>query len=860
MATLHPKPKRGQKIIFNEEGEGTIDTKPQGVMFDPGVPWYNIPLPELHEDKKFVNVDHVSELETCGLLLLKEDSERFSETLGHGTADKRMLQTLISSGTTSDRISALTLLVQESPIHAVKALETLLSICSKKSRNEATQAITTLKDLFIGGLLPDRKLKYMKQQSCLGSKNVTDKHLMVWAFESFLKSFYFKYIQIIEALSFDALLFVKSQMVSTIYDLLKAKPEQEQNLLKLLINKLGDKENKIASKASYSILQLEASHPAMKLVITKEIERFIFAPSTSRTSCYYTLITLNQTVLTHKQVDVANLLIEIYFVFFTKLLFALEKEEVADAPTLEKKSLQSDSKNKKSQKRKKDEDLRKEAEENVNSRVISAVLTGVNRAYPFAEVNSEKFDKHMNTLFAITHTASFNTSVQVLMLIFQASASRDFISDRYYKSLYESLLDPRLTTSSKQSLYLNLLYKSLIIDNNIPRVRAFIKRMVQVSAWQQPPLVTGLFHVIHQLVSATTALRSMFTNAEIHDFDGDEEEVFKDVEEDDVSEDQKVDSDKDGKLSDKQSHSAYVVDNVSVSTKKEHLSYDGRKRDPQYSNADGSCLWEIHPFLNHFHPTVSLLAKSLVYGEKILGKPNLSLHTLNHFLDKFAYRNPKKSAAARGHSIMQPLAGGLSKGYVPGSTYSGVPMNSEQFTSKKQEEIPVDELFFYRFFNDKYIKGKQARKTKVDRDEEGEIDEDEVWKALVDSKPQLEMDEEESDFDSEEMDKAMTDMGSDSEQSADENDNESMASEEKPMFSDEENLSEIAHSEDEFDDTVDFFEDENDLLPFNETDDEEEIQTVDHSETHSHKKKKRKAIKDLPVFADAESYAHLLEN
>jgi hypothetical protein len=39
--------------------------------------------------------------------------------------------------------------------------------------------------------------------------------------------------------------------------------------------------------------------------------------------------------------------------------------------------------------------------------------------------------------------------------------------------LYESLLDPRVATSSKQSLYLNLLYKSLKNDLN---VRALTRR------------------------------------------------------------------------------------------------------------------------------------------------------------------------------------------------------------------------------------------------------------------------------------------------------------------------------------------------------------------------------------------------
>lgn len=31
-------------------------------------------------------------------------------------------------------------------------------------------------------------------------------------------------------------------------------------------------------------------------------------------------------------------------------------------------------------------------------------------------------------------------------------------------------------------------------------------------------------------------------------------------------------------------------------------TYDGRKRDPQYAHAEGSCLWEIVSSFSHFSP------------------------------------------------------------------------------------------------------------------------------------------------------------------------------------------------------------------------------------------------------------------
>ena len=54
------------------------------------------------------------------------------------------------------------------------------------------------------------------------------------------------------------------------------------------------------------------------------------------------------------------------------------------------------------------------------------------------------------------------------------------IPDRYYRALYTSLEDARLATSSKQSMYLNLLFKSMNVDRDKGRVAAFVRRFVQL--------------------------------------------------------------------------------------------------------------------------------------------------------------------------------------------------------------------------------------------------------------------------------------------------------------------------------------------------------------------------------------------
>src|SRR6478735_2096359 len=108
-------------------------------------------------------------------------------------------------------------------------------------------------------------------------------------------------------------------------------------------------------------------------------------------------------------------------------------------------------------------------------------------------------EKHLDTLFRIAHSANFNTGVQALLLIQHLSTSRNIASDRFYRVLYESLLDPRLVSSSKQALYLNLLLRALKNDVDVRRVKAFAKRMLQISGLHQPPFICGLLYVLSQL-------------------------------------------------------------------------------------------------------------------------------------------------------------------------------------------------------------------------------------------------------------------------------------------------------------------------------------------------------------------------
>lgn len=112
---------------------------------------------------------------------------------------------------------------------------------------------------------------------------------------------------------------------------------------------------------------------------------------------YYGVITLNQIMLKKDQSEVAGKMIEVYFEIFGDILGRLpdddEKENddaedgAKEKPKGEKRKRGGES-NGKGKKGSHSNDVDGEVQE-TDSKLIAAVLTGVNRAFPFAKIDDE---------------------------------------------------------------------------------------------------------------------------------------------------------------------------------------------------------------------------------------------------------------------------------------------------------------------------------------------------------------------------------------------------------------------------------------------------------------------------------------
>lgn len=591
------------------------------------------------------------------------------------------LQQANKGGTTADRVAAMALLVQESPIANLKSLDGLIAMMKKRggARGVVVSALDALKELWIDVLLPpDRKLKYLDVQPLQESS--PPRVLLYWGFEDSLKRRFATFLEALEALTLDNLEHLKDRGVKAAYDILTSRPEGEAALLSMLVNKLGDPSRKLASKVGYLLNRLLSNHPGMKLVVVREVERFVFRPGLGPRARYYAVVFLNQIILTNKEASrLPGRLIDLYFTLFKLIIQGRIGTVAAQRDSLQAKA-QSQAQARAARRGKKKVSVKgsqqvagHEAEEGqepgkkdmsspgpggeVDSRMLAALITGVRRAFPFVPSQDVEplIEAHADALFKLVHAGSFGVATQALLLLHQLMSSRNAVSDRFYRALYSMVLSPELPTSTKAPMFLSLLFKALGADVSPKRVAAFLKRLVQVACTSSAQFACGCLMLVSKTLQMRRGLWNLILEAE-DDFDGD----GRDAEQ---QEEHKEQWPAPGQ-------------------------YDAQKRDPQFSNADRSCLWELLILTAHVHPSVVAMARTLLAGVHIKydGDPLKQL-TLGAFLDKFLQKKPKhissgEHVTTKGDSLMQPLR----------------PAGEALLKEAEEQEVAPDEAFFHKFY------------------------------------------------------------------------------------------------------------------------------------------------------------------
>ncbi|KAL1485638.1 hypothetical protein MTO96_001227 [Rhipicephalus appendiculatus] len=333
--------------------------------------------------------------------------------------------------------------------------------------------------------------------------------------------------------------------------------------------------------------------------------------------------------------------------------------------------------------------------------------------------------------------------VQALTLLFQILDAKSSLSDRFYGALYRKALDPALEHSSHQTMFLNLLYKSLKRDTENNRVKAFLKRLLQACLYRSPHLACGILFLVSEVVKLRPTLLDARTfddspkdeiperAVQMDDNDSDGEHYDDAPDDSDEGESSGAikptrsssSGDQTGTTGEKQSAASWVhtklttVDESGAPTveRRRRTGYDPLARNPLYCGAEFCPAWELRHLSRHYHPSVALFAERILRGQPVAypGDP-LQDFTLSRFLDRFVYRNPKAPGA--NEPVMEDQAAsvfGKRRQYTPKGVRK-MDVLSRQYQQQVEANIPPEETFLYRYFKQE----RERRKADKDKDEE----------------------------------------------------------------------------------------------------------------------------------------------
>ncbi|XP_014218700.1 CCAAT/enhancer-binding protein zeta [Copidosoma floridanum] len=759
-------------------------------------------------------------------------------------SDYFWMKTALSKGTIADRVAAGIVLVQDSPKHNLNHLNSLMSQVKVAKHNQCSKIITDLKDLFLCDLLhPQYKLVKFEDQDL----NLLDSHelgmsknkiLALWYFEDQLKEIYDGFVNSLSKIANDTVDLNREKAVTVMNDLLMGNPEQEHNLLAFLINKVGDPSSKVASKAVFCLTKLLHEHPQMKLIVLKEVEKLLFRTNISPRAQYFAICLLTQFLLTKEDTQVATTLIDVYFAFFKACLKKGEPD----------------------------------------SRMMAAILAGVNRAYRFADVNTIKLSDHIDSVYKVVHHGTFNVSLNALSLLFQVVGKDPKQSDRFYMAFYKKLIDPQIGTANKRAIFLNLFYRVLRNDQSILRLHAFIKRILQASISFPANMICATLYTLSQVLKSRKFTNKILTRsaATVKNDDG-EIDLSKTMDEVTVQE---------KKTKTKTKENTVVLSNVIskaveeenkedddvkpvVEVKNEFKAtfYDPFNRNPLRSGANLNFYSELGALARHFHPSVSLFASTIVASKPIeyTGDPLEDL-SLIRFLDRYVFKNPKKLEGKKVSRKNDPLA--HRTGYAPKGVRL-IPVDSPAYIAEKQDRIPVDELFLYQ-----YMQKRGEIKVKQEEDDNESVN-SEDFNDMLDQLSKSKKLEDIDDFDvagdisrKPKKSKVSNDEG---EEGDDELDDEDAEISDEDMENSDMEMGEFDEDDDgEFEDLddmdLDDLDDDMSDIEFNEDDDDDDNDVG--SKQSSKKRKQNKGssinkkfkISDENPFVSAEEFAEMLEN
>lgn len=266
--------------------------------------------------------------------------------------------------------------------------------------------------------------------------------------------------------------------IGALANLLMHIPEGEQKVLPMILNKLGDPSTKVASKALHELTNVAYKHPNMCGVMVIETEKLMFRNNISdRTQRYGLCFLTNLSKLSGENESIK--MVNICFAFFKKL-------------------------------------VQRGA---VNSRIMQSILhclqktisrmRGIERK-PIDQIIDDETE---GTMYRLAHLSDIQISIQAYGLLLQLITNREnAINHRFYNALYRKSMDMDLyfVGAKTAASFLHIVHKAMIIDKNVKRIKAYIKRLLQISLYIPSNISAGIVMVVNRLLLIRTDLKITF--------------------------------------------------------------------------------------------------------------------------------------------------------------------------------------------------------------------------------------------------------------------------------------------------------------------------------------------------------------
>ncbi|XP_028027649.1 CCAAT/enhancer-binding protein zeta isoform X2 [Bombyx mandarina] len=829
---------QADKNADDKKGQGIAKNFAESLEYGEKKKWFHQLPEEPVTLPKTLSTEQIEQLRKEATSALHGDTLAYeTKTNRSGSSDHQWAKTLLNKGAIGDRVAAATILIQDNPLYNLTALRNLINNVKPAKKKDGIVIIDALSELLISELLiPDVKLRTFEQhplghldEMTSGNKQTKRNILKLWYYEDQLKELYGTYVDALNKFAHDTVDANKEKSVSAMSYLLMHHPEREKILLTNIINKLGDPSQGVASKVIYHLCQIIYNHPNMKGVVLAEIEKMLFRTNISPRAQYYGVCFLNQFYLGKDDSKVAESLIRIYFSFFKA---SIKKGEI-------------------------------------DSRLMSAILTGVKRAYPFADKERlTETQDHIDSIHRLVHLAGINISVHALALLFQISDASTGTSDRYYSALYKKLTNSDILNTTHTALLFSLVYKSLKQDKNIPRVVAFVKRLLQLCCYVLPAQACGMIFLLSRVLkdsSKKEAIKLIWNKREVKEeiksedvigpqqdatengADRDGDEPTDCAQDEEVKETKKVDllrGDKKDLLLDDDEEESYV-----------DLKIDGEGNVRARRRAGGGGVpgWfharvGSRPLHDRSETETKIQLKKTINMDKVASAYNPLGRSPQHAGAELSAYTELLLLSRHFHPTVQLFAKKMLSGV------KSLRVNSISYLNEDASKIPVDEKFLYDFLQ-------KRRGATADEDDDDASDADSInsedfeqyLDSITGSKRKDQSDEEELDY--------LSEMATNTEarrKKQDTNAEDELADDDD--LGDDEDEDDDAGLDISADEDEPAFSGDEDELLLEDSDDEDPLE--DPGEKNKRKSKFNLKGKDdlSSLFASAEEFSTLLED